>query len=128
MMAHASPMISPNKSAIRSRAVEALDQENPDCEDIVRRVVVVHLDGVAVVDVVVIWNSGVDNDDGLGESTTDGEKKRCLERCPSSGNARQAAQEAGVDIAAAACSEATETCQVLVTRCQRSGTGGTAWP
>ncbi|CAL8336131.1 unnamed protein product [Boreogadus saida] len=35
---------------------------------------------------------------------TDDEKKRCLERSPSSGSERQAVQEAGVDKAAAACS------------------------
>ena len=38
------------------------------------------------------------------ERTTDGEKKRRLERSPSSGSVRQAAQEAGVTKATAACS------------------------
>ena len=36
--------------------------------------------------------------------STDGEKKRCLERSPSSGSVRQAAQEAGATKAAVACS------------------------
>ena len=38
------------------------------------------------------------------ERTTDGEKKRLLERSPSTGSVRQAAQEARVTKATAACS------------------------
>ena len=38
------------------------------------------------------------------ERSTDDEKNRCLERSPSSGSMRQAAQEAGVTMATAACS------------------------
>ncbi|CAL8234214.1 unnamed protein product [Boreogadus saida] len=38
------------------------------------------------------------------QRSTDGQKKRCLERSPSSGSARQAAQEAVATKAAAACS------------------------
>ena len=40
------------------------------------------------------------------ESSTQGKKKMCLERSPSVGNAWQVLQEAGLAIAAAACSAA----------------------
>ncbi|CAL8401073.1 unnamed protein product [Boreogadus saida] len=48
-------------------------------------------------------------DDAIVVRSTAGEKKRCLERTPSSGSSRQATQETGAAIAAAAWSEPRHT-------------------
>ena len=100
LMAAASPMISRKRSVIRrgpsccmTVAVVTREREKPDAES--------PKTSSREASMMPSSKSGP-NRSMASASSTAGEKKRCLERIPSSGSSRQATQETGAAIAASA--------------------------